>query len=103
MLIKSKTAVAPYKSDAEAKSVLKELRHVGFNMNRVSIIGCDHLLAERVVGYHTAGERMNHWGGGETFWGGIWGPLFGCASVLIPDSGPLVIAGPLVGWIVEAM
>ena len=103
MFIKSKTAIVPYRSDTEAKTALKELRHFGFDMNRVSVIGCDHFLAEHVVGYHTAGDRVRNWGSRREFWGGIWGPLFGCASVLIPDSGPLVIAGPLVGWIVEVL
>jgi len=37
------------------------------------------------------------------FCGGIWGLLFGSAFFLIPGVGPLLVAGPLVGWIVWAL
>jgi hypothetical protein len=37
------------------------------------------------------------------FWGGIWGLLFGSAFFLIPGVGPLLVAGPLVGWLVGAL
>jgi hypothetical protein len=56
-----------------------------------------------VVGYYNAGDRMKKWGKTGAFWGGIWGLLFGSAVFLIPGIGPLVIAGPLVTWIVGAL
>jgi hypothetical protein len=34
------------------------------------------------------------------FWGGLWGLLVGAAFFAIPGVGPVVIAGPLVSWIV---
>jgi hypothetical protein len=37
------------------------------------------------------------------FWGWIWGLLFGSALFVIPGVGPLLVAGPLVGWIVAAL
>jgi hypothetical protein len=37
------------------------------------------------------------------FWGGIWGLLFGSAFFLIPGVGLLLVAGPLVTWIVGAL
>ena len=46
---------------------------------------------------------MKYWGKLGAFWGGIWGLLFGSAVFLIPGVGPLVVAGPLVGWIVGAL
>ena len=46
---------------------------------------------------------MKHWGKLGAFWGGIWGLLFGSAFFLIPGVGPLLIAGPLVGWLVGAL
>ena len=35
--------------------------------------------------------------------GWIWGCLFGSAFFFIPGIGPLLIAGPLVGWLVGAL
>jgi len=46
---------------------------------------------------------MKYWGGLGVFWGWIWGLLFGSAFFFIPGIGPLVAAGPIVGWIVGAL
>jgi hypothetical protein len=37
------------------------------------------------------------------FWGGFWGLLFGSAMFAIPGIGPILVAGPLVAWIVGAL
>ena len=37
------------------------------------------------------------------FWGGLWGLLVGAAFFAIPGIGPVLVAGPLVGWIVAAL
>ncbi len=58
---------------------------------------------EQVVGYYNTGDRMKYWGKMGAFWGGIWGWLFGAAFFMIPGIGPILIAGPLVAWIVGAL
>src|SRR5580692_1301004 len=92
--------VAIYKSHTEAEAAVKELQKSGFDMKKLSIVGRDYHMDEQVVGYYNTGDRMKHWGKMGAFWGGIWGLLFGSAFFLIPGVGPLVVAGPLVGWIV---
>jgi hypothetical protein len=37
------------------------------------------------------------------FWGGFWGLLFGSAFLMVPGIGPLVVGGPIVGWIIGAL
>ena len=37
------------------------------------------------------------------FWGGVWGILIGSAFFWIPGIGPVLVAGPLVAWIVAAL
>jgi hypothetical protein len=37
------------------------------------------------------------------FWGGFWGLLFGSALFAIPGLGPILVAGPLVAWIVAGL
>jgi hypothetical protein len=37
------------------------------------------------------------------FWGGIWDLLFGSAFFMIPGFGPILVAGPLVAWLVGAL
>ena len=39
----------------------------------------------------------------EAFWGGFWGLLFGSAFFWVPGVGQLLVAGPLVVWIVGAL
>ena len=72
-------------------------------MKKLSIVGRDYHTDEHVVGYYNTGDRMKRWGKTGAFWGGIWGWLFGSAFFFIPGIGPLVMAGPVVGWLVGAL
>ena len=95
--------VAIYKSHTEAEAAVKELQRSGFDMKKLSIVGRDEHRDEHVIGYYNAGDRMKYWGKMGAFWGGLWGMLFGSAFFLIPGIGPLIVAGPLVAWIVGAL
>jgi hypothetical protein len=97
------SVVAIFKSHAEAEAAVKELQQSDFDMKKLSIVGRDYHTDEHVVGYYNAGDRMKYWGKMGAFWGGIWGLLFGSAFFLIPGVGPLLVAGPLVGWVVGAL
>ena len=103
MMNRNNAVVAIYESHAEAEAAVKELQHSGFDMKKLSIVGRDHHTDEHVVGYYNAGERMTYWGKMGAFWGGVWGLLFGSAFFWIPGLGPLLVAGPLVTWIVGAL
>ena len=46
---------------------------------------------------------MKYWGKTGAFWGGFWGLLFGSAFFAIPGIGPVLMAGPVVAWIVGAL
>jgi len=72
-------------------------------MKSLSIAGKDTHTDEHVVGYYNAGDRMKHWGKVGAFWGGFWGLLFGSGLFLIPGLGPILVAGPLVAWIVAGL
>jgi len=72
-------------------------------MKKLSIVGQDYHKDEQVIGYYNAGDRMKYWGKMGAFWGGVWGLLFGSAVFLIPGLGPLLVAGPLVGWVVGGL
>lgn len=92
-----------YKSHAEAEEAVKVLQHAGFEMKNLSIIARDFHTDEHVVGYYNSGDRMMYWGKEGAFWGGFWGLLFGSAFFWVPGVGPLLIAGPLVTWIIAAL
>jgi uncharacterized membrane protein len=95
--------VAVYDTHAEAEEAIRELRKMGFDMKKLSIVGKDSHTEEDVVGFYTTGDRMKKWGKFGAFWGGVWGLLFGSAFFLIPGIGPIAVAEPLVTWIVGAL
>jgi hypothetical protein len=103
MTTNNNAIVATYPSHAEAEAAIKELQTSGFDMKQLSIVGRDYHTDEQVIGYYNAGDRMKYWGKMGAFWGGIWGLMFGSAFFLIPGIGPLVMAGPLVGWLLGAL
>ena len=100
---KNNSIVAVYPSHTAAEAAIKELQQSGFDMKKLSIVGRGSHTDEQVVGYYNVGDRMKHWGKIGAFWGWIWGLLFGSAFFMIPGLGPLLVAGPLVAWIVGAL
>ena len=97
------TVVGIYKTHTEAEAAVKDLQKSGFDMKKLSVVGKDYHTDEHVVGYYNVGDRMKVWGKTGAFWGGLWGLLFGSAFFWIPGLGPLLVAGPLVSWIVGAL
>jgi hypothetical protein len=102
-MTKNNSIVAIYPSHAAAEAAIKEVQHGGIDMTKLSIVGRDYHTDEHVVGYYNAGDRMKYWGKAGAFWGGIWGLLLGSAFFWIPGLGPLLVAGPLIGWIISAL
>ena len=102
-MTKNNSVVAIYKSHTDAEAAIKELQQSGFDMKKLSIVGRDYHTDEHVVGYYNAGDRMKRWGKTGAFWGGFWGFLFGAGFFWIPGLGQLLVAGPLVTWIVGAL
>jgi uncharacterized membrane protein len=100
---KLESVVAVYQTHPEAEQAVKELQRAGIDMHSLSIAARDYHTDEEVVGYYNTGDRMKRWGKLGAFWGGFWGFLFGSAFFIIPGVGPLLVAGPLVSWIVGAL
>jgi uncharacterized membrane protein len=97
------SVVAVYHTHSQAEEAVKELQRGGIDMHDLSIVGKDYHTDEQVVGYYNVGDRMKRWGKTGAFWGGFWGLLFGSAFFAIPGIGPLLVAGPLVAWIVGGL
>jgi uncharacterized membrane protein len=102
-MAETNSVVAFYETHSQAEEAVKELQKSGFDMKKMSIVGKDYHTDEHVVGYYNTGDRMKYWGKLGAFWGGLWGMLFGAAFFVIPGIGPILVAGPLVAWIVGAL
>ena len=97
------SVVAIFASHNQAEDAIRELQKDGFDMKKLSIVGKEYHTDEHVVGYYNTGDRMMYWGKLGAFWGGFWGLLFGSAFFWVPGVGQLLVAGPLVMWIVGAL
>jgi uncharacterized membrane protein len=100
---KINSVVAVFETHDLAEAAVRTLQKDGFNMKKLSIVGKDYHTEEHVVGYYNSGDRMLYWGKQGAFWGGFWGLLFGSAFFWVPSVGPLLMAGPIVAWIVGAL
>ncbi len=100
---KNNSIIAVYPTHTAAEAAVTELQQSGFDMKKLSIVGRDYHADEHVIGYYNAGDRMKMWGKTGAFWGGLWGLLFGSAFFWVPGLGPLLVAGPMVSWIVGAL
>ncbi|MEO6908016.1 MAG: general stress protein [Abditibacteriaceae bacterium] len=94
---------AIYDTHIAAEDAIRRLEKSGFEMKNLSIVAKDFQTEEDVVGYYNTGDRMKAWGKTGAFWGGLWGMLFGSAFFFVPGVGPLLVAGPLVAWIVGTL
>ena len=96
--------VAVYNTEQEVEEVVIRLQKSAFNTNKLSIVAKDdYHTAEHPVGYYITGGRMKYWGKRGPFWGRIWGLLVGAAFFAVPGVGPVLVAGPLVAWIVGTL
>lgn len=95
--------VAIYNTHADAEAAIHELKRAAFNIEKLSIVGRDYHSEEHVVGYYNTGERMKYWGKLGAFWGSLWGLLLGAGFFAIPGIGPVLVAGPLLGWVLGAL
>jgi uncharacterized membrane protein len=103
IMINTNSVVAIYDTHEQAEHAIKELQEAGVDMKSLSIAARNTHTDEHVVGYYNAGDRMKYWGKVGAFWGGFWGLLFGSAAFAIPGLGPILVAGPLVAWIVAGL
>jgi uncharacterized membrane protein len=97
------SVVAIYDTHEQAEHAIKELQQAGIDMKSLSIAARNTHTDEHVVGYYNTGDRMKYWGKMGAFWGGFWGLLFGSALFAIPGLGPILVAGPLVAWIIAGL
>jgi hypothetical protein len=99
----NESIIAIYPTHIAAEVAIKELQQSGFDMRKLSIVGRDFHTEEHVVGYYNSGDRMKAWGKRGAFLGLDLGMSIRLRIFLIPGLGPLVVAGPLVGWLGGAL
>ncbi len=94
--------VAVLDSHRQVEESVQRLRQSGFDLSKLSVVAKDH-PEQQVVAHYGAGGQAVYWGEFGRFWTGMWASLSGWACIVIPDTGPILVAGPLGGWIVAAL
>ena len=102
MMSEMNSVVAIFESHNQAEDAVRDLQKSGFDMKKLSIVGKDYHTDEQVVGYYTAGDRVMYWAPLRAFWAGLWGLLL-VRRCLCPGRRPLLVAGPLAGWMVGVL
>lgn len=95
--------VAVHRSHLEVEKALHQLARSGLSLRLVSVVGADCQTQESVYGYYSTGRRFEAWSNVGAFWSSVWAVLTGEGVFFIPGLGPLLMAGPVVGWLVEAL
>ena len=101
------TVVAHFPSHTEAERVVLELQKLGFDMQKLSIIGKDYQTTEHIRGFLTWKDTAKAGAAGGGYWGsfigGLFGILAGAGVLFIPGMAPIIIAGlvagVLAGWL----
>ena len=102
-MIEQNAVVGIFNSHLEAEASILALQRAGFDMHKLSILGKDVRTEEHVIGFYHSGDRVKVWGKLGAFWGGFWGLLHGSALFVVTGLGPLMVFGPMVGWIIGAL
>jgi hypothetical protein len=97
------TIVAVYETHTAAEAAIRKIAESGFDMKHFSIVGKGYHTEEKVIGFYSAGDRIQFWGRNGALWGGLWGLLFGGMMLTLPVVGPIVVVGSLAGVIYAAV
>jgi hypothetical protein len=100
----SNAAVSIYGSPEEVRAAISRLRECGFDLKNLSVIGRDTHSEGQVFGYYNGGDGpVRYWGKSGEFWSAVWSTLSGWAFFTVPGIGPVLVAGPLGGWIASTL
>ncbi len=92
-----------FKSQVDAEAALRLLARNGFDLGQVSMVGRDGDGDACVSGHVNENGRGSSLTRVGISWSGIRGMLVGSGFCLIPGVGSVVVAGPLLRWIIRSM
>jgi hypothetical protein len=97
----SNAVLTVLESERDVGAAVTEMRRSGFDLAKVSVAGKLTGAGMHGVGCHGdggEGGRVKCWGRSGGFWEGIWETLSGWGLFVVPGIGPVLVAGPLSGW-----
>lgn len=101
--VEEQAVVALYDAHKPTADAVRELERWGCDLNRLSIVGRDFETESEPFDDGRVDRRAKAWDRRRAFWAGMWQRLNGSAMFMIPGLGPLLAAGPVVGWVGAAL
>jgi hypothetical protein len=95
--------VAVLDSHRRVEESVQRLRQSDFDLSKLSVAAKERHPEQQVVAHYGAGGHARYWGEFGPFWTEMWASLSGWACFDFPGTGPILVAGPLGGWIVAAL
>jgi hypothetical protein len=102
MLVNNATLTV-FKSQGDAEAAVRQLARSGYDLAKISVVGRDGDDERGLSSKLVAGDGAASSTKPAPPWGGIKGMLVGYGAFVVPGIGSLVVAGPLLTWIVRAM
>lgn len=99
----SNATLTVFKSQADAEAAIRQLAKDGYDLSKVSMLGRDSDGDEQSANPPNGHAQPSPSAPACPSWAGIRGMLVGSGFFLVPSIGPLVVAGPLLTWIVRSM
>jgi hypothetical protein len=96
-------AVGVYDSPSEAVAVVASLRQADFELSRVSVAARPRSGRQVIGCFDDGAGGVKYWGDQREFWVGLWEMLSGWGLFTMPGVGPVLVAGPLSGWIAAGL
>lgn len=111
----SNATLTLFGSPADAEAAIRQLARDGYDLSKVSMVGRDD--DGRTPATDTASNNTQVSSPrpaassvpsvpsvpAVSSWGGIRGMLVGSGFIVVPSIGPLVVAGPLLTWVVRSL
>ncbi len=100
---RSNATLTVFKSQADAEAAIRQLAKDGYDLSKVSMLGRDWDGGEQLPVRSNDNGQPGPSAPPCPSWGGIRGMLVGSGFFVVPSIGPLVVAGPLLTWIIRSM
>ncbi len=94
-----RAVVAIYAGHKQAEAAVRALDAAGVAMAHVSVAGRGQDGGAASSGHYTSGGAVRHHGGHGGLWTALSNLLLDTGTFFIPGTGPIFVAGPVVGWV----
>ena len=95
--------VAVFDSHKDVEDRVRQVWQSGFDLSKLSVAAKERRSGRRGFAHYGEGGEVKYLGDDAAFWNRMWTALSGWAFLDLPETGPILVAGPLGGWMAAAL